>query len=113
MCTSSHFHYPTNTLSVVSACLGRFRSCFSWVPFGTYSRFQKSLTCSAMLSWIATARLHYCFDIEQVAAKVIDTLEINVAELRRASFDVKVTARSEAHRKLIKRRGGEAAGVSY
>ncbi|KAF9729672.1 cytochrome p450 [Paraphaeosphaeria minitans] len=63
--------------------------------------------------WVAAARLLYCFDFEQVAGKEIDTLNMNVAEHRRAPFEVKITARSEAHRKLVERCGGETVGVAY
>ncbi|OAF99946.1 cytochrome P450 [Paraphaeosphaeria sporulosa] len=63
--------------------------------------------------WIAAARLLYCFNFEQVAGKEIDTLNMNVAEHRWAPFDVKITARSEAHRRLLERCGGEAVGVTY
>lgn len=72
-------------------------------PGSHLAGFKQTLTSFSLFSWIAAARLLYCFDFEQVAGKEIDTLNINVGEHRWAPFEVKITARSEAHRKLIER----------
>ena len=45
----------------------------------------------------------YCFDFEEDPEHPIDTMRLNVNQMTKAPFEVKIKIRSEAHKELVLR----------
>ncbi|KAF2647056.1 cytochrome P450 [Lophiostoma macrostomum CBS 122681] len=81
--------------------------------FGPGRRVCVGWKVGEMNVWIAIARLIYCFDFEQIPGKPIDTMTIPQITKHKAQFEVKVTPRTPAHAKLIRKECADAVKVRY
>ncbi|KAF4896682.1 Cytochrome P450 monooxygenase yanC [Colletotrichum viniferum] len=81
--------------------------------FGPGRRVCAGWKVGEMNVWIATARLLYCFDFEQIPGQSIDTMAIPQITKNKAPFGVKVSARSQAHADLIRMECSESVNVVY
>lgn len=81
--------------------------------FGPGRRVCVGWKVGEMNVWIATARLLYCFDFEEVPGRPIDTMAIPQVTKNMAPFEVKVKPRSAQHAALIRRDCKESVDTRY